>query len=67
MVTSTTDRSDITGVVGPLECERCHHMFQTRRQRIEHEQKGRRGDRVLCPCGDVCFPGLDENGDTRED
>lgn len=32
-------------------CEICGHEFQTRRQRVEHEQ---RPGRVLCPCGDVC-------------
>jgi hypothetical protein len=39
------------------EAECCGHRFQTRRQRVVHEQKVERGERVLCPCGDVCSDG----------
>jgi len=35
----------------------CGHEFQTVAQRIDHERRVERGERVLCPCGDVCNEG----------
>lgn len=37
------------------QCDRCGHQFETVDQRREHEQQGDRGERTLCPCGDVCY------------
>jgi hypothetical protein len=45
------------------ECEQCGHEFQTRKQRINHERRGERGERVLCPCGDVCVEASPAEGD----
>ena len=41
--------------LGEGQCEFCGHIFDTRDERVRHEQAGRRGERVLCPCGDVCM------------
>lgn len=39
------------------ESDCCGHLFQTVAQRQCHERRVERGERVLCPCGDVCSEG----------
>lgn len=40
-----------------LECEGCGHIFDTVDERRDHERRAERGERVLCPCDDVCSEG----------
>jgi hypothetical protein len=44
-----------------LEAVCCGHIFQTVKQRRDHEGKAflarERGDELLCPCGDLCSVG----------
>lgn len=39
------------------ESQCCGHIFQTVAQRRAHEAKAERGERVQCPCGDICKAG----------